>query len=87
MLTTGPKVPLLSTKTDARNQRKYAGIYSVHVVATAIHAGKGLLVNLWRYAASFSMMIGDLKQWMIPHQILQYLTQLHERAEQEDTPY
>jgi hypothetical protein len=29
---------------------------------TAINAGEGLLINVWRYATSFSMMIGDLKQ-------------------------
>src|SRR5256885_7657546 len=34
---------------------------------TAIHAGEGLLVNLRWYAASFSMMIGDLKQWLVTH--------------------
>ena len=52
-----------------------------------IHAGKGLLIDLRRYAASLSMMIGDLKQWLVTHQILQRLAQHHERAEQEYTPF
>jgi len=46
-----------------------------------IDVGKGLLVNLWWYAASFSMMIGDLKQWVVTHQFLQRLAQPHERTE------
>src|SRR5258707_11741056 len=52
-----------------------------------INVGKGLLIDLRRYAASFSMMIGDLKKWLVPHQILQRLAQPHERAEQEYTPF
>src|SRR5213080_4012926 len=51
----------------------------------AINVGKGLLINLRRYAASFSMMIGDLKQWLVTHQILPRLA--HQRAEQEYTPF
>ena len=39
----------------------------------SIDAGEGLLVDLWRSAASFCMMVGDLKKWLVPHQILQRL--------------
>src|SRR6266496_4503733 len=53
---------------------------------TAIHAGEGLLVNLRRYAASFSMMIGDPKQWLVTHHILQCLASPYERAEQKHPP-
>ena len=42
-----------------------------------INTREGLLVDLWWYAASFSMMIGDLKQWLVPHQILQRLARPH----------
>src|SRR6266496_5512840 len=60
------------------------GLLTILVLeVTAIHAGEGLLVNVRRDAASFSMMIGNLKQWLITHQILQYLAQLQQRAEQE----
>src|SRR6266704_2882646 len=52
----------------------------------AIHAREGLLVNLRRSTASFSVMIGDLKQRLVPHHILQRHVQPHERAEQEYTP-
>ena len=54
---------------------------------TAIHPGKGLLVKLRRYATGLSMMIGDLKQRLVPHQILQRRAQSLERAEQEHTPF
>ncbi len=32
-----------------------------------IDVEKGLLINLWRYAMRFSMMIGDLKKELITH--------------------
>jgi len=34
----------------------------------SIDVGEGLLINLWRYATGFSMMIGDLKKQLVPHQ-------------------
>src|SRR5205823_6075198 len=36
----------------------------------SINAGEGLLVNLREYAARFSMMIADLKKWLVTHQML-----------------
>ena len=55
---------------------------------TAVNAGGGLLVNLRRYAASFSMMIGDLKQWLVTHQILQRIVGLKkELSRKEHTPF
>jgi hypothetical protein len=35
---------------------------------TSIDVGEGLLVNLWRHATGFFMMIGDLKKQLVPHQ-------------------
>src|SRR5258708_16845292 len=36
----------------------------------SIDVGEGLLVNLWRYATGFFMMIGDLIKLLVTHQIL-----------------
>ena len=34
----------------------------------SIDVGEGLLVDPWRYATGFSLMIGDLKKQLVPHQ-------------------
>jgi hypothetical protein len=34
----------------------------------SIDVGEGLLADQWRYATGFSLMIGDLKKQLVPHQ-------------------